>query len=350
MITILIPTMNRPDFLTRLIRYYADLNFSHSISIGDASDSHHAQETKRLVERLEGKLNIAYQPCFGLSIAQTVAKLNQAVTTPYATLIADDDFLVPKGVEACVDFLEKKSEYTAAHGAGILFTLKESGAYGDMVASSEYKLPVICETAASQRLRQYLKNYSVVLFSIHRSDVWKKMWEVASTIADTSFSAELLPSCLSAVLGKTAEIDCLYLIRQGHDRRYLLADSYDWLTSPKWQEGYETFDQALARALAEIDGASPERAHEVVKEAFWAYLNNCFQKKFKKRYQKTKDSARLKSMVESVPFGDCARSLWRRSRGFISDNGSSLTDLIKPSSPYYSDFRTIYDLVTKKGF
>src|SRR3989338_235501 len=107
MITIILPTMNRPDFLERLLRYYAAVNFQHSIFIGDASDSGPADKAKTVVAKFKSNLNVEYHGCPGLSIAQTVAKLNQSLKTPYAVLTGDDDFLVPAGIGRCVDFLKR---------------------------------------------------------------------------------------------------------------------------------------------------------------------------------------------------------------------------------------------------
>ena len=50
-VAILIPTMNRPDFIERTVGYYNSLNSPHPIYIGDASDPGGAAQTAKILER-----------------------------------------------------------------------------------------------------------------------------------------------------------------------------------------------------------------------------------------------------------------------------------------------------------
>ena len=56
MISLLIPTMNRSDFLIRLLRYYRALGFQGCICIGDSSDAVHVERTKKAIQELQDKL------------------------------------------------------------------------------------------------------------------------------------------------------------------------------------------------------------------------------------------------------------------------------------------------------
>ena len=46
------------------------------------------------------------------------------VQTPYATLLPDDDFQVPRALGECVRFLDAHSDYNSAHGKAITFSLQ----------------------------------------------------------------------------------------------------------------------------------------------------------------------------------------------------------------------------------
>ena len=46
-VAILIPTMNRSDFLIRQLNYYANVKSQHPIYIGDASNIEHKARTEK---------------------------------------------------------------------------------------------------------------------------------------------------------------------------------------------------------------------------------------------------------------------------------------------------------------
>src|SRR5437016_7110246 len=106
MVTLLIPTMNRSDFLIRLMHYYYELKFEGCLFIGDSSNPEHLARTKAAVEKYRSRLNIIHQEYPGLNNAQCIHLMLNAVSTPYAAFIADDDFLVPRAIGQCERFLE----------------------------------------------------------------------------------------------------------------------------------------------------------------------------------------------------------------------------------------------------
>src|SRR5688500_14399765 len=130
MISLLVPTMNRSDFIIRLMRYYCSLEFPGHIFIGDSSNEEHVARTKRAIVTYRDKLNIVYREYPGLNNAQCMRFLLEVVATPYSVFLGDDDFLVPDGLKQCIAFLDGNSGYGAAHGKAILFRLQTPGAYG----------------------------------------------------------------------------------------------------------------------------------------------------------------------------------------------------------------------------
>ena len=74
-ITLVIPTLNRPDFIVRLIRYYHDLRFTGRLLIGDSSTPENLVNTKKEIERVKGDLNIDYVELPGLECNPTFQQL-----------------------------------------------------------------------------------------------------------------------------------------------------------------------------------------------------------------------------------------------------------------------------------
>lgn len=347
LISILIPTRNRSDFLKRLLQYYSDLHFCHKIYIGDSSSSDHVEQTKNTINALKAKLKIFYYEYAGLNNAQAISNLLDSVSTPYAVLLPDDDFLVPRSLEQCAGFLESHSEYSAAHGLAALFKLKSSGAYGPFLWAGRYWQRPIEGESGAKRLLDHMGNYSVTLFSVHRTEAMRVMYKYVSMAKDKSFALELLPCCLSVIQGKVKELDCLYLVRQDHERRYLLPDVYDWVTSHDWLPSYETFRDCLTVELTRQDGISVDEAREVVKQAFWLYLAKGLTHKWQVRYVTDGPGfpRLLRDLARRVPG---LRPMWHKFRSVAvgERHEMSLSALLHPSSPHHGDFMPIYRTIT----
>jgi glycosyltransferase domain-containing protein len=334
MLTIIIPTMNRSDFLIRLLQYYADTNYKHWILIGDSSNAHHVEITKKAIGQFKGKLKIIYHELPGLNDAEVVRHLAPLVSTPYVVFTADDDFLVSSGLEKCIQFLENNHSYIAAHGIGICFKLHEAGPYGKFVGCTPYTLPVVEADTASQRLLDHFNHYAVTLFCVHRVKEWRAMYPTDGVIKDKTFESELLPCCLSIVQGKVIQLDCFYLVRQDHNRRYLLPSVKKWVNSPNWKPTYEIFCDRLARELANQDGIPLNEAINVVQKGFRTYLDH-----FNNSYMN------MQSMLSRIPG---LRYVLRYAKYFWASHTGELPLplLLNQKSTYHKDFLPVYHLVT----
>ena len=343
-VTLLIPTKNRSDLLIRLLRYYRDLDFQGCICIGDSSDPSHVERTKEGIKALQGKLKIIYQEIPGLNITQCLKGLIDLAPTRYAAAVMDDDFLVPSSLQRCALFLEAHPEYVAAHGVAALFSLKSGAAYGPIEGVGYYRQPVIEGESASQRLTDHLGKDAGTLFSMHRVESWRSMFRDASLAADRAISEELLPSCMSVIQGKVKELDCLYLLRQVHDRRAFHLDVFDQLTSPNWFQSYQVFRECLSEELVQQDGISVDEARRVVKRALWFYLAGGLAE----GQDGSGPRSRWREGARRIP---ALRWGWRQVRSFLpgKQHRVSLPALLRTSSPYHADFMPVYRAVTTPG-
>lgn len=348
MLTIAVATKDRSDFLTRFLDYYASTNYSHWICIGDSSDSFHIEKTEKAIRRVENKLKVIYHKYPGFNHCACIKKLIELTSTPYLVLGTDDDFLVPEALEQCVQFLDGNSEYSAAHGAGALFTLKTDGPYGRLDKVGKYRQPILIEDTASNRLLSHLAEYSVTLFSVHHTDTWKAMYKDVLSVGDRAFSGELLPCCLSVIYGKVKQLDSFYLARQSHNRRYSLPDIYDWISAPDWNSSYQVFCNCLAEGLVRVDRIDLKEAKEIVKQAFWAYLGQVITGQFQDRYEKDVFGRKsIKTTLKRIP-GMKEIILPMRSWMESFNPDISLPSLLNSSHRYHKDFMPIYGLLTKK--
>ena len=176
-ITILVPTLNRADFLDRLLHYFADAKYQHWIFIGDSSDDLHVAKTKKTVQSLKERLKVRHFECPGLSDIGAIDHMDQFITTPYCAFLADDDFLCVSGVSRCIEFLESNPDYGAAHGVGIAMRNDgRSGPYGNISRVRYYPQTTLNADSGSQRLQDYFAaGPYALIFSVHRTTDWREL-------------------------------------------------------------------------------------------------------------------------------------------------------------------------------
>ena len=119
LLTIVIPTYNRYKYLLRLLKYYNSYGFPARILILDASSDN--PEKPDLLSML-GNNQVEYRR-FPPDIRpeEKLAQGIQNISTRYAVICADDDFITPTGLEKSIDFLEGNKDYVVAHGRYITF-------------------------------------------------------------------------------------------------------------------------------------------------------------------------------------------------------------------------------------
>lgn len=268
MISLVVPTFNRPDFAIRTLDYYAAVSFGGEVLLGDSSTGPAAARIRRAVERLSSRLRVQYVECQGIDDRLSLHRLSMLVRTKYATFIGDDDIVFPSGLDQCVRFLERHPEFEAANGEAWAFELSSEGAYGRLRIVDEYPQPDLPQEKPLERLEEHFRNYRVTLFSVHRTDAWRAMWRRVGEVADRAFSAELLPCCLSPILGRIRRLDIPFLLRQTHASRYQLPKFADWLGKPDWRESHDSFCRIMGEHLAPAAAMTVDQATATVARLF----------------------------------------------------------------------------------
>ena len=345
-VAILIPTMNRSEFMIRQLRYYASVKSPHPIYIGDASNKTHREKVEKEISKLRRDISVHYCHWPELNDRQTIKKLGETATELFCAFNGDDDFLIPNSLTICANFLRENHEYRTTQGKAILLLLEDSGAYGKIKTLGPYwlrKEPNV--VTGSERLLDFSRNYWVPQFSVHRTEEFVKDSEYYSSVQDRSFG-ELIHTHTFMIRGKTRFVDCLYLVRQAHDKRYSLPDAYDWITSSDWYPSYKLSINALTQALIEVDNIDEKEASKVVKQALWIYLS----RGFRYAYNNHNGSGRkgilrqVKNVAKQVP---CMKSAYNflRSACYPSKH-LSLPVLLNKRSPYHDDFMPVYKVIT----
>lgn len=352
MITLCVPTYNRPAFIERLLRYYAATSSRHWIFIGDSSDPNDAKRTQRAVASWGGRLQVRYEACAGLSSCAALEHVSRLIMTPYCAFLGDDDFLCTNGIEQCLEFLERHPSYGAAHGKGLLFQTETGAAYGPIGMVRPYPQVVLNADSAAGRLRDVLTaRVGGLLYSVHRTHTWRAMFAGIGRLSGTTntniFKDELIAVCLSAIRNTVQELDCLYLIRHTHEAIYKYPTIYDWVTDPMWFPSFQAFRDRLVTELMEQDRLHEPDAQAVFKDVFWSFLAHVLMNGWQRSRQpaRVKPVSRLQVLAKRVPG---LQRGWQKVLAIRQrwQDELSLPALLHPSSPYHDDFMPIYEAVT----
>jgi len=289
-ISILIPTLDRPDYLKRTLKYYALAGFQGNIIIGDSSKEINAALNRRAVEMLKGSLNIDYMYCSNppyLHDGMCMKAMVDATRTPYVIYCGDDDFLIPTGLEKCVQFLDAYPSFSAAHGVRINLCLDGNTPWGKPVSASLFSGTNYMNESPTGRLVTYLRTGFSIQYHLHRVEVWKQMYREADQVPSRYLGPELLPCCLSALLGKTMRIDTLSTVFQRNHNQIFSWDMtslFDLMNAPEWSPSVRTIQKSIEEALKQMEGPGWKEAKALFDREFYGHIAGILSAQFTKCY------------------------------------------------------------------
>lgn len=374
-ISLLIPTKNRANFLSRLLNYYADLNFQGHLLIGDSSEGEHLACNHKFVQSLAGQLKITHQEYPNLSAEHCGMNLVRIVQTPYAAWLPDDDFLVPASIEKCINFLETHPDYNAAAGVSQKVALDSETAIGNIIKSILIYLPTAEQDNATERFLSYMTmEFGNTVHCVHRIEPFRMLYKVADESKERIWVGSYLPDLLLLLIGKVKVLDCLYLIQQIHGERLgfkNVRNALHWLQNESWAPSAQVFLATFAKELAKQDGLPLEETQKIVEQGFWFFLNKRLVKYYQRTYQNShtllpplndilpsqvKHTRTIRKSINYLHRFGVSPVLVNhlQKRKWIPEEWSlhydlSLKTLLDPRSRYHEDFMPIYQAITSNN-
>jgi glycosyltransferase domain-containing protein len=337
MISILVPSINRQDYLLRLLRFYYEVHFEGEIIIGDASDNSLEAIYKAELTRLRLRLNVQYLHLKFASIQTAIRSMAEAARGKYCVFCGDDDLLLPSGLDACRAFLENNSDYKTVQGDSCLFVLRSSdGVVGRFAYAQHYWNQLSLEENSSfRRLQEFSNNYWVPQFSLHRTEDFVRVQKMVSRFSDNHFF-ELISNAIFIASGKSKFLPTPYLLRQAHDRRIHHFSLHDWQAQPVFKESYDEFIGLLALVLKGEAPADITEARQAAVEFFKTYLSSAQSRPLKPP----------RKSVETQRIYVWFKRLLGRYLGTYSERHmlESLIHYLSPKSPI--EARTLFELRT----
>ena len=283
-LTILLALKDRVPFTRRWLAYArAHLPFRVLIADGGSDDS----AARLLAERPFNEIDVEYvRYPFDATYADYYSKLADAlarVPTPFVVLADNDDFFIPDGLTRALEFLATHTDHVACGGQSALFWVADPLApradttYGDdIVWKCSSQLSSDAAETAQGRLRERCQGANDVFYAVHRTPRLRRHLEAVKAVSPHDlFLMEELVMFLTAIAGKTRQLETLYIARQqdspgssagAHEARF--GDWYDRMLQPTWSGDFTRFVDCAGAALSAADGIPADDARRAVIDSY----------------------------------------------------------------------------------
>jgi glycosyltransferase domain-containing protein len=265
--SLVITTYNRYPYLLRLLKYYRSFNFPFQIHILDSSSEEiNSHELLEILDNTRIKYE-RFDP--DIFISQKIGRGIEIVKTPFVGLCADDDFVIPSGINTCIDFLKENNDYSVASG-------KYLAHWVPSYSKSANWIPIYlkdsdqCNDNPISRVKSHFLSYYSTFYAVHKTEVLKNAWQSAAKFTTDFGLSEILPSAISVLYGKKKVLDVVYSSREMHDSSWFEQDYIKFLYS---KEKMNLASLGLAEHIKIVLGNSSEESYKLAEECLYAYTN-----------------------------------------------------------------------------
>ncbi len=209
MISIIIPSKNRHNFLKRIIKYYSGIDEKFELIIVDSSKKKfHIKNKKSKI-----KLKIYHKPKLDPFDAMYYGAKKS--TSEFVIYSGDDDFIMIKAAVKAANFLKKNKKFSAVLGKSLVFFIKNNSCYGEVVRCEEYVQNENKSNSQINRIETFFNKYNVNLFSVCRKNIFLKSLDIARIFkTNYSLKAEIVICFGIIFFGKLKKMNDYYLFRQ----------------------------------------------------------------------------------------------------------------------------------------
>ena len=201
---IILISYNRHHYLNRILSYYQEHNYDQFLIIADGSE-------KEWLGSAGFKGEYLHFP--NLSYRERLKKALEISDSDLAVLCADDDFLVPSGLEECIKFMRDNSEYSCVHGRYGRFVIND----GKINYTQKHaELNSIVDNEPLTRIKKvFIPKFFQHFYAVHR----RKNLERAINFPEMNdfewnFNFEMLLTFSSLIDGKAKKLNHIYYFRE----------------------------------------------------------------------------------------------------------------------------------------
>jgi glycosyltransferase domain-containing protein len=328
--TIMIPTNMRPRYLKRLLDYYDSFKRQFHILIADSSHQDIKKKNYEIISSFSN-LDIVYLDKYDSKINphHKIADMISYVNDTYCVLCADDDFVVPKGIDEAVSFLEDNNDFSCAHGRylGYKCNPEKKKFYWQPI----YPYTSITSPDAEERFQCHLEHYYQTLYAVHKVDFFKMIYkELLTSDVDPILFGELLPDMLSLIYGKMKRVETFYAARAIDSRVAYWPTISEYIQRNQYENEYIKFKNCLTKHLRKNSEISEEKIMEIIDESMQKYLKSA---------DRTESSLKLGTIIKRLHLPIALESKIKNLYGkYTNPNSYEPWTTNDPPKEYLDDF------------
>lgn len=338
MLTLVVPSYNRHQYLTRIFNYYKNSNFR--VIVADGSDT---SLDPLIVKNLPQNVTYYYEK---IPPAQRLVNTLPLIQTPYACLLGDDELHLISSLQECINFLNSNKEYVSCTGTPLGF--KFSNNFDGLEVKPiypEFKDHIINQESFSDRIYSHLNPYvSSSIYGVLRASTFKTAMLACNIKTSCVYAPEIAIELSNSALGKLHILQKISWLRnfevpsisnKSHNRKYRF---HHWYNDLNCIEEKNAWTSELSRLL------EPHTSSDIkvlIEKSLNAYVSKCTANKpsrFDIYLNKAKHSVKIifsrKSDQKTSPFGN---SLETERTELIKLN--QISDL--------NDFNSAFDLIKR---
>lgn len=269
--TVVIPTYNRPEFVSRLVAYYRDAAPELPLVVLDSSRDEIAAANKQRLAAFGDAVRYLGFPST-MPVIDKLAAGVAAAATPYVSLCADDDIVFPAALREAVRFLAGNPDYVSAHGLYLNFRT----AGHQVHVSREYSGSGNEAANAARRIFTLCQHYESLYYAVFRTADLQHVMTGATAMPTLHFQ-ELFQSVAALIRGKVKRFPSFYGGRQSCDPAEPERDkwqTYYWFAdnATEMMAHYATYRDATWRFYTAY-GPHADGGGELDEEAFLRVLD-----------------------------------------------------------------------------
>jgi glycosyltransferase domain-containing protein len=257
---LVVPTLDGTPFLRRTLEHLREIGYPGLIVIADDSSGPHRTFVAAVPAAFPELWLEVHEYAPGTRFLPKLLATFERLRSRYVMLCAQDDFVVPAGLEALVAALDGDPGLVAARGRVARFSLHRTGPEGAArVELHRHPMREYLDADPVRRVLDHVRDFAPALYSVHRRDAFARSLRLTDERTQNVIFFQYLSSCITAFLGRIECLDTLYYVRQRHAQSWaarLGRDYEHWprlIAAPGYSRYYQEFRQAVLELLGQRD-------------------------------------------------------------------------------------------------
>ena len=275
LLTVVIPTYNRPRLLQRALQYWANVPVRVIVMDGSAEPTP-AEDLPHDAPQI----TYVHDPAL---LIRRLGHAAQMVRTPFVTLIGDDEFHLASGLGAAVGTLLATPDLVTCMGRAMGFSIAEDGTLNGRQVYPDFSDHVIAGDTAMARMLEHFASYTPsTIYSVVRTHAWRMALGASLEQEFPVFaSAEIQIELALSAIGRSRLLPVLHWMRsfetppvrnEGEVTLTAAIRFHQWWQDPAADNARKAFVEVSARHIAGATQEPEARIADGIVHALDAYV------------------------------------------------------------------------------